>query len=127
VPRLRVLFVDDSEAFLQGARTRLERQSVEVLAAARNTAEALRLAPQSRPDVVLVDVMLADESGLELTRRLHEQEGPGCPPVILISTHDEDDLADLLAGSLAVGFLTKADLCAEAIRRILADASAEET
>ncbi len=116
---LRVVLVDDSEVFLAGARSRLERQSVEVVAAARNTAEALQVAHQAKPDVVLIDVMLADESGLELTRRLCEQEGPGCPPVVLISTHAEEDLAELIVGSSAVGFLTKAELSAEAIQQIL--------
>ncbi len=116
---LRVFLVDDSEAFLVGARARLEPDSVAILGAAHNIAETLALAPELRPDVVLVDVMLAGESGLELTRRLCEQEGPACPPVILISTHAEDDLADLIVDSPAAGFLTKAELSAEAIRRIL--------
>jgi DNA-binding NarL/FixJ family response regulator len=117
---LRVMIVDDSRAFLAAARRLLERECLEVLDCALTSAEAMRLARQLQPDVVLVDVMLAGESGLELTRRLVNQEGPDGPPVILISTHTEDDLADLLAVSPAAGFLAKSDLCAAAIEQVIA-------
>jgi len=69
-----------------------------------------------RPDVVLVDIFLGDESGLKLARRLAEGKAA---TVILISTHAEADLGDLIAESPAAGFLPKADVSAEAIRRIV--------
>jgi two-component system, NarL family, nitrate/nitrite response regulator NarL len=116
---LRVLIVDDSHAFLKAAQSLLERERVDVVECALTSPEAMRLARRLRPDVVLVDVMLGGESGLELARRLVDQEGPGGPAVILVSTHDEEDLAELLADSPAAGFLAKSDLCAEAIRQIL--------
>ena len=81
-------------------------------------ADALRQVGSLRPEIVLVDVFLGEESGLELARRLVE-EGPGEPTVILISTHAEADLASLIAASPAVGFLSKAELSASAIRRIV--------
>lgn len=68
-----------------------------------------------RPDVVLVDVDLAAESGFELARRLHEQPRGAATQVILISTHDPDDFAELIASSPAVGFLAKSELSASAI------------
>ena len=91
-----------------------------MLDSAQTSAEALELAGRLRPDVVLVDVMLAGESGLALARRLVETAGPAAPTVILISTHAEEDLADLLAQNPAAGFVAKADLCAAAIERIRA-------
>ncbi len=84
------------------------------IAAALEQTEALR------PDVVLVDVMLAGESGLDLARRLAAPERACRPPVILISTHSAEDLEDLIAASPAVGFLPKSELGAEAILSLLA-------
>jgi two-component system, NarL family, nitrate/nitrite response regulator NarL len=116
---LRVLIVDDSYAFLQAAQRLLEQERLDVVGCALTSPEAMQLARRLRPDVVLVDVMLGGESGLELARRLVDEEGPGGPAVILVSTHDEEDLAELLAESPAAGFVAKSDLCAAAIRQIL--------
>jgi len=118
--RLRVLIVDDSESSLDAARVLFEREDVSVVGVASTTAEALGRAEQLRPDVVLVDVMLAGESGVELARRLVEHEDGGGPAVILISTHAEDDLADLIAET-ATGFLAKSELSADAIRQVLGE------
>jgi FixJ family two-component response regulator len=69
-----------------------------------------------------VDVFLGEESGLKLARRLAEDGHGSGATLILISTHAEADLADLIAASPAAGFLPKTELSAEAIRRIV-DAS----
>jgi DNA-binding NarL/FixJ family response regulator len=118
----RVLIVDDSSTFLGAARVLLERQGLSIVGVASTTAEALRRGAELSPDVVLVDVMLGGESGFELARRLAAHDGhggPDGPAVILISTHAEADLSDLIVESPAAGFLTKGDLSAEAIRRLL--------
>lgn len=116
---LRCLIVDDSQRFLAAARSLLERQGMTVLGAASTGAEAVRLATELRPDLVLVDVDLGGESGFEVARQLDRQPGAPPPPVILISTHAEEDYADLLADSPAVGFLSKAVLSVGAIRDLL--------
>ena len=69
-----------------------------------------------------VDIFLGEESGLDLARHLVEDgHGQGdAATVILISTHAEADLADLIAASPAAGFLPKAELSAKAIGRIVA-------
>ena len=118
-PMLRCLLIDDSPRFLEAARGLLERQGVTVVGVASTSAEALRRASELRPDVTLVDIDLGGESGLELARRLHGQPGPA--PVILISTHAEQDYAELIAASPAIGFLSKTALSADAIRGLLAD------
>jgi len=117
---LRCLIVDDSTRFLEAARGHLEREGIAVVGVASNIAQALRQAERLRPDVTLVDIDLAGESGLELARRLQQEAGPAASKVILVSTHAEDDFADLIAASPAVGFLSKADLSAGAIRDLLA-------
>jgi DNA-binding NarL/FixJ family response regulator len=115
----RYLIVDDSAGFLEAARRLLEREGIPVVGVATTIAEALDRAGELRPDVVLVDIDLAAESGFELARRLHEQSRGAGPQVILISTHDPDDFADLIASSPAVGFLAKSELSGAAIRDLL--------
>jgi CheY-like chemotaxis protein len=122
---LRCLIVDDSPRFVTAARSLLERQGMAVLGTASTGAEALRLAAGLRPDVVLVDIDLGGESGFKLARRLDRQPGNPPAPVILISTHAEEDYADLVAASPAVGFLSKAVLSAGAIRDLLDGRSAD--
>jgi CheY-like chemotaxis protein len=117
---LRCLIVDDSPRFLDAARGLLERQGVAVVGVASTSAEALQQAAALRPDVTLVDIDLGGESGLELARRLAGEGGLGAAPVILISTHAEQDYAELIAASPAVGFLAKGALSAGAIRGLLA-------
>jgi DNA-binding NarL/FixJ family response regulator len=116
---VRVLIVDDNQSFLDAARLLLERQGVQVVGVALTSAEALRRAAELRPEVILVDVMLGRESGLDLTRRLADQDG-GAAVVILISTLSRADLAELAVGSRAAGFLPKSELSADAIGRIAA-------
>ena len=116
---LRCLIVDDSPRFLGAAHDHLERQGIVVVGVASSIDEALQQAKRLRPDVALVDIDLAGESGFELARRLREPGGPAVAAVILISTHAEDDFADLIAASPAVGFLSKAELSADAIRDLV--------
>jgi DNA-binding NarL/FixJ family response regulator len=117
---MRCLIVDDSPHFLDAARGLLERQGVKVVGVASNSAEALQRARELRPDVTLLDIDLGDESGLELARRLHGQADPAAAPVILISTHAEQDYAELIAASPAIGFVSKTALSAAAILDLLA-------
>jgi DNA-binding NarL/FixJ family response regulator len=117
---VRCLLVDDSPRFLDAARGLLERQGMTVVGVASNSTEALQRAEELRPDVTLLDLDLGGESGLELARRLHGQAGPAPAPVILISTHAEQDYAELIAASPAIGFLPKTALSADAVRDLLA-------
>jgi CheY-like chemotaxis protein len=117
---LRCLIVDDSPRFLDAARGLLERQGVTVVGVASNSAEALQRAVELRPDVTLLDIDLGGESGLELARRLHREPSLAPSPVILVSTHAEQDYAELIAASPAIGFLSKTALSADAIRDLLA-------
>jgi DNA-binding NarL/FixJ family response regulator len=114
---LRCLLVDDSEGFLDSASRLLSAQGLDVVGRARSSAEAVRLVQTLSPDLALVDVQLGDEDGFELARRL-AGDGLGTR-IILISTHSENELAELIVGSPAVGFLPKAALGADAIADLL--------
>jgi CheY-like chemotaxis protein len=117
---LRCLVVDDSPHFLAAACGLLEQQGITVAGVASTGAEALRQAADLHPDVVLMDIDLGGESGLELSHRLHDAGGSAAPPVILISTHPEEDYDELIAASPAIGFIPKISLSAGAIRDLLA-------
>ena len=114
-----VVIVDDNPLFLETARDLLEREGLRVVGLAATTAQALQRTAELRPDIVLVDISLGDESGFDVARRLAEHDRSGGMAVILISTHSEADFADLIAESPAAGFLPKEDLSAHAIRRIV--------
>jgi CheY-like chemotaxis protein len=120
---IRCLLVDDSDAFLKAASDLLQREGLTVVGVASNSAEALRQARALRPDVILVDIGLGDESGFDLARLLAQDEEGGSAEVILISARAETDYAELIAESPAAGFLVKSELSAQAISRILGHTS----
>jgi two-component system, NarL family, nitrate/nitrite response regulator NarL len=114
--RLRCVIVDDDPTFLNVARVLLEREGITVAGVARGCTEAEECARAFRPDVVLIDISLGEESGFDVARRLAGNGQAGT--LIMISTHAETDYLDLIAESPAAGFLGKADLSAAAIERI---------
>ena len=113
---LRCVIVDDNASFLDAAKNLLEREGFDVLGVASTAADALRQVEALHPDVALVDIMLGSESGFDLSRRLTEADGN--VRVILISTHSEADLADMIAETPAVGFLPKSELSAAAVLKL---------
>jgi DNA-binding NarL/FixJ family response regulator len=115
---VQCLIVDDNRDFLAAARTLLERESLAIAGVASTSEEALRKAELLRPDVVLVDVSLGDESGIELARRLVADPAVDAT-VILISTRSEAEIEDLISLSSAAGFVSKSELSADAIRALL--------
>jgi DNA-binding response OmpR family regulator len=81
-----VLAVDDEAGILRLIKLELEEQGFHVLTA-EGGEEALRIASEHRPDIVLLDIMMPDIDGLEVMRRLREQIDA---PVILVTAKDTD-------------------------------------
>jgi DNA-binding NarL/FixJ family response regulator len=115
---LRCLIVDDSQSYLEAAAALLKREGASVLGVTSTSEDALLQARRLVPDVVLVDIILRGESGLDLARRLAELEPPR-PAVILISAHSESDFAELIGETPVAGFLPKADLSTRAIQKLV--------
>jgi DNA-binding NarL/FixJ family response regulator len=111
---LRCLLVDDNPQFLAVASRLLESQGLSIVGAASTSDEAERLTAELRPDVALVDVQLGEEDGVELAARLARVTA-----VILISTHSEDELGEMIADNPARGFVPKQSLGAAAISALL--------
>jgi DNA-binding NarL/FixJ family response regulator len=116
---LRVLIVDDNPRFLEAARSSLESQGVSVVGVATTGPEALAQAEALEPDAALVDIGLGEQSGFELTRLLVEGFPHLRGHVVLISTRGEDDYADMIEASAAVGFISKLHLSARALTALL--------
>ena len=114
---LRCLLVDDNRPFLAAAQALLETEGLVVVDTVSTSADARRQADSLRPDVALVDIALGPESGFDLARDLAGRFPP--TPVILVSTRDEDEYADLIAASPAIGFVPKARLSARAVKHLL--------
>jgi DNA-binding NarL/FixJ family response regulator len=116
---LRCFIVDDSTHFLEAARSRLESDGLTVIGVASTIEQALQQLDRAHPDVVLVDVNLGSESGLDLARRIQTETTVDPAKVILISTQAEEDLIDLVESVPAAALLPKTALSGMAIRRIL--------
>ena len=116
----RCLLVDDNDAFLETASLLLQREGVTVVGVASTIAQALRQARALRPDLILVDIGLGDESGFDLAQLL-ARDGLNAE-VILISTGAEEDYAEMIDDSPAAGFLPKSDLSLHGISQILGHA-----
>jgi DNA-binding NarL/FixJ family response regulator len=115
--QLRCVIVDDDTTFLDAARVTLERDGVMVAGVAVSSAEAVRLARELQPDVVLIDIRLGDESGFDAARLLAREGQPAA--LIMISAHTREDYVDLIDESPAIGLLPKTELSAAAVRLIL--------
>ena len=116
---LRCLIIDDNQSFLNAARVLLEREGLVVAGAASGSDEALRQIAGLHPDVVLLDIFLGEESGLDLAERVSETYPDARPTVILISTHSRSDVAGLINSNTADGFVPKPELSAAAVRAVV--------
>ena len=118
---LRCLIVDDSPRFGEEARSVLEHEGIPVVGIATSGDEAVRLADALRPDLVLVDISLGEESGFDVARRLTDGSSGDAPAIIFVSTYDEREFSGRIAASSAVGFIAKTELSADRIRLLLGD------
>ncbi len=97
----RVLIVDDEPDVVRYLRTVLESYDYEVVTAA-NTAEAMKFIDRRKPDLLCLDIMMPEESGLSLFLRLRRRKSTQDVPVILISgmvPQEEFNLRDYIEDS----------------------------
>ena len=119
---IRVLLCDDQALVRSGFRMILEtRQDLQVVGEAQDGRQAVRLAAQTRPDVILMDVRMPNLDGVEATRQIVAAGSPA--RILVLTTYDLDDYVYAAIRAGASGFLLKdvqPDQLAEAIRVIAA-------
>jgi DNA-binding NarL/FixJ family response regulator len=116
--RPRLLIVDDNPDFRRLARRLLESEGYEVVGAVHDGTEAIAVARELWPDVVLLDVNLPDGSGFDVAARLF-RERPSAA-VLLTSTRGRHDFERLALQSGARGFVPKDELSRAQLERLLA-------
>ncbi|MFM8944985.1 MAG: response regulator [Actinomycetota bacterium] len=114
---LRVMLVDDHEVVRSGVRSLLKTQDdIVVTAEAGSVREAIEEADRTKPDVIVMDVRLADGSGIEATREIRAKH-PEIRVVMLTSFADDEALfASIMAG--ASGYVLKQVRSNELVRAI---------
>ncbi len=103
---IQVLIVDDHAVVRQGLRTFIDLQDdMSVVAEAENGAEAVALAQQHQPDVILLDLVMPEMDGVEATRRI--LEGSPASHIIILTSFGEDDKVFPAIRAGAQGYLLK--------------------
>jgi DNA-binding NarL/FixJ family response regulator len=113
----RVLIVDDHAPFRTFARLLLTAEGFDIVGEAGDGAGAISAARDLEPEVVLLDVQPPDIDGFGVAEVLagHGQ----APAVVLVSSRSRDDYGARLTGSAARGFIGKAELSGDELRRVL--------
>lgn len=115
---LSVLVADDHALFRDGIVRLLDREpDITIVGQASNGREAISLARQLLPDVILMDINMPEINGIEATRTIHH-EVPSIR-IIGLSMHDEEDSYESLREAGAVGFQSKTSTTAELVSAIL--------
>jgi DNA-binding NarL/FixJ family response regulator len=102
---LRLLLVDDHRMLREGLRRALEQQGLEVVAEASDGAEALKLALDLHPDVILMDVSMPGVDGVEATRSIMQADAR--QRIVMLTMHNDGDVVDRAIRAGAAGYLTK--------------------
>ena len=102
---IRVLLADDHRMLREGLRRSLTEEGFDIVGEAENGEQAVRLAAELQPDIVLMDVSMPELDGVGATKLIREQ--PGAPQVIMLTMHaDQEVLADAIRAG-ASGYLVK--------------------
>jgi DNA-binding NarL/FixJ family response regulator len=122
---IRLLIVDDHEVTRLGLRTLLQSDPhFEVAGEANSVTDALEAAVDLKPDLILLDVRLADGSGIEVCRRLQSLNLES--KILVLTSFADDDLVFDAIASGADGYLLKeihGDRLVQAIRDVVAGKS----
>ena len=115
--RVRVMIVDDHAIVREGLQTLLEEEAgIEIVGSAANGSQAVMLAPQYQPDVILMDLVMPEMDGIAATRQLHER-GSSARVLVLTSFADDQKVRDAIQAG-AVGYLLKDVLKPDLLRAI---------
>jgi NarL family two-component system response regulator LiaR len=121
---IRILIADDHSVVRQGLRMFLSADpDLEIIGEARDGAEALRLAVQFQPDVVIMDLLMPGMDGIEATRAIR-REAPDTEVVALTSVLEDTSIVEAIRAG-AIGYLLKDTEAHELVRSIKAAAAGQ--
>jgi DNA-binding NarL/FixJ family response regulator len=124
MPKTRILLVDDHAIVRLGLMTLLNDQpDMEVVAEASTAAEAVRAVEKFKPEVVLMDIRLPGEGGIEATRQVTARFPDS--KVVMLTSFADDDLIIRAISAGAVGYVLKQVGNEELLRAIQAAARGE--
>ena len=112
-----VVIIGDDPSFLATVRLLLEAEGFVVVGETLNGVDGIAAVAELEPDIVLVDVNLPDIDGFEIVARLADRRRS--PPVVLTSIRSAADFGDLIETSGAHGFISKAEISADALAEVL--------
>jgi DNA-binding NarL/FixJ family response regulator len=116
---LKILLVDDNPTFLATVKKFLGMlPSVDVVAEAHDGRQALLLAEQLQPDLMLLDIVMPGASGLDVAKSM--RSWPHSPRVLFLSMHNNDSYRAAAKALGALGLVDKADFVAELLPIIAA-------
>ena len=122
--KTRVLLVDDHTIVRLGLKTLIgDQPNLEVVGEAGTAAEAVRAAERLRPDVVLMDIRMLGEGGLEATRQITTRFPQ--TKVVMLTSYADDELVVQAIRAGAAGYVMKQLDNAELLRAIEAAARGE--
>lgn len=104
--KIRVVLADDHRMMREGIRALLERQKdIEIVGEAADGREAVRLATQLSPDLVVMDVSMPLLNGIEATRQIRRD----CPDVsvLILTVHESEEYVAQLLAAGADGYIIK--------------------
>jgi DNA-binding NarL/FixJ family response regulator len=115
---IRVLIADDHRLFAEALEAILGGEStIEVVGRARNGAEAVELALELAPDIVLMDISMPVMDGIEATRRIREARPNAC--VLMLTGSNAAVDVDRSREAGAAGYVTKDRIASQLIEAIL--------
>jgi DNA-binding NarL/FixJ family response regulator len=123
---ISVLLADDQALVRAGFRALLNAEpDIEVVAEAADGLDAVRLAQQTRPDVVLMDIRMPGVDGLEATRRIVADPALAATKVVILTTFELDEYVFEALRTGASGFLVKDTEPVELLRGVRAVAAGD--
>lgn len=102
---IRVLIVDDQALFRRGLREHLEASGLDVVGEAEDAAGAVALSARTQPEVILMDIRMPGESGIDATRKLRVAVPDARVLMMAVFTEEEEVVEAIMAG--ACGYLLK--------------------
>jgi CheY-like chemotaxis protein len=115
--KVRILLADDHAVVRQGLSNILkEKEDFEIVGEAANGREAVRLAKELYPDIILMDVSMPEMDGIEAT--MHISKSLSHTKIIGLSMHDDDETRDRMINAGASAYMYKASQAEELIEVI---------